>query len=245
MISPVGLSLPFIAGGCAPKFRDTVFYKPKDRISTKEIVFECKEWPLSLYCSQEWFRPDYVPTESAGHWAQAWKVLGYCTGTISISGGDCPPEWTLGDVYNKYKENDQVSMVKTNMPLVKVIYKCKPWPNSWYCGKHSPVAYNGGKLGWDFVGECNPVTPRIGPLTTVAPTKSPVFVTLTSIGACPPLFTEAAYKPGDRVLKDSIVFECTSWPLSLYCAQEAFAPDLKSVTEYWKQAWQAIGHCTS
>ena len=142
-----------------------------------------------------------------------------------------------------------MSVVKTYVPLVKVVYKCKEWPYSWYCGQYSPVDYNGGKLGWDFVGECNPSTPGTAPTTptTVAPTKSPtpIFVPSINVGACPLAFvTSTAYEPGDRVSKDEIVFECLSWPLSLYCAQEAFTPDLKSTTDYWKRAWRVVGHCT-
>ena len=254
------MTLSFVAGGCPPEFSDIAFYEPTDRISANGVVFECKSWPLSLFCSQEWFKPDYSLTEPADHYKRAWQVVGYCTGAKPIPGGVCPAEWAAGDAYTKYKENDQVSVVKTYVPLVKVVYKCKLWPYSWYCGLHSPIDYNGGQLGWDFVGECNPGTPvaaptpggagslgtpaTLAPTTTVAPTKSPVFVSLSSVGACPPTFTEAAYEPGDRVSKDSVVFECKSWPLSLYCAQKAFTPDLKSTSDYWKRAWQVVGHCT-
>ena len=63
---------------------------------------------------------------------------------------------------------------------------------------------------------------------------------------CPPEVSKSAlanYEPGDRVAKGPIVFECKPWPLSLFCSQVAFVPDLTSKTEAWKQAWQIVGKC--
>ena len=126
-------------------------YEPGDRVSKDSIVFECKSWPLSLYCAQEAFMPDLKSMTE--YWSRAWQVVGHCTGSLTTPGAVCPVPWASGDM-NKYKENDQVSVIKSSLPLVKVIYKCKAWPYSWYCGQLSPSDSTGGTLGWDFVGDC-------------------------------------------------------------------------------------------
>jgi hypothetical protein len=154
--SPIFVALPFVAGGCPAEFSESAYSEPGDRVSKDAVVFECKNWPDSLYCTQAAFKPELnLNTE---HWEQVWNVVGHCTGTAAVTvtttGDICPNAWTSGDV-TKYKENDRVSVIKSISPLVKVMYKCKAWPYSWHCGQFSPLDLaGGGKLGWDYVGGC-------------------------------------------------------------------------------------------
>ena len=251
----ISLGLPFV-GDCPSQVSVagggvTVHYEPGERVSNHGVVFECKNWPDSLYCAQAAFKPDL--DSKLVFWKQAWAVIGYCTGTAAVttSGVICPNTWTSGDV-TKYKENDRVSVIKSISPLIQVMYKCKAWPYSWHCGQFSPLdSTGGGKLGWDYVGECNPAgslisTPGSAPAPVMTPTDSPIFVALPFVaGGCPAEFSESAYyEPGDRVSKDAVVFECKNWPDSLYCTQAAFKPELNLNTEHWEQAWNVVGHCT-
>ena len=254
-VNLISLGLPFV-GDCPSQVSVagggvTVHYEPGERVSNHGVVFECKNWPDSLYCAQAAFKPDL--DSKLVFWKQAWAVIGYCTGTAAVttSGVICPNTWTSGDV-TKYKENDRVSVIKSISPLIQVMYKCKAWPYSWHCGQFSPLdSTGGGKLGWDYVGECSPAgslisTPGSAPAPVMTPTDSPIFVALPFVaGGCPAEFSESAYyEPGDRVSKDAVVFECKNWPDSLYCTQAAFKPELNLNTEHWEQAWNVVGHCT-
>jgi hypothetical protein len=182
--------------------------------------------------------PDLKSNSEA--WKQAWQVIGKCTGTITSSVAGCPGAWTSGDM-TKYKENDEVSVIKSNAPLIRVIYKCKAWPYSWYCGNISPLnSNNGGNLGWEYVGEC---TGTIGPSSS--PTLAPGTVIIVG---CPADFNPAKidYNTGNRVarvvdpsLSYMVVYECREFPYSGYCNQKGFAPG----TEYDYMAWNLVGPC--
>ena len=192
---------------------------------------------MSLFCSQAAFKPDLNSLSET--WKQAWQVAGQCSGTIPSSTVGCPGMWTSGDI-TKYKENDQVSVIKSNSPLIQAIYKCKAWPYSWYCGQMSPLNSNGGKLGWEYVGECSGT---IGP--TTSPTLSPGTVIIVG---CPTNYNSAttlSYKAGDQVTivvgtsSYKIVYQCREFPFSGYCNQEGFAPG----TQYDYMAWTVVGPC--
>ena len=232
------MTLPSV-GGCPPAFSVSALenYEPGDRVSKGAIVFECKPWPLSLFCSQAAFEPDL--NSKSESWMQAWQVIGHCTGTIPSSVIGCPGVWNSGDM-TKYKENDQVSVIKSNSPLIQVIYKCKAWPYTWYCGQISPLTSNGGKLGWEYVGEC---TGTIEPSTS--PTLSPGTVI---IAGCPTDYSLAKvdYKAGDQVAMVAgtsssykVVYQCREFPFSGYCNQKGFAPG----EQYDYMAWTLVGPC--
>jgi hypothetical protein len=237
------VTLPFL-GGCPAQFSesDVIYYEPGDRVSNGEIVFECTSWPNSLFCSQAAFNPDL--DSKTEHWKQAWDVVGHCTGTIIPPTAGCPDLWTPGE-FSKYKENDQVSVVKNNAPLIEAVYKCKAWPYSWHCGQHSPLDYNGGKLGWQYIGEC---------VGTIQPTNTPTMGPATVIIAgCPADYNSATpnkYSAGDQVAvvmqgasgpssSYKFVYACRSFPFSGYCNQRGFAPGEK----YDYFAWNLVGPC--
>lgn len=197
-----------------------IYYEPGDRVSRGEIVFECTSWPNSLFCSQAAFNPDL--DSKTEYWKQAWEVIGHCTGTNAPPTAGCPDVWTSGDM-STYKENDQVSVLKNNVPLVKAVYKCKAWPYSWHCGQHNPLDYNGGKLGWEYIGECE---------GTIGPTNTPTFGPATAIIAgCPEDYNSSSitplnYNAGDRVARVAgpsssykLVYACREFPFSGFCNQ--------------------------
>jgi hypothetical protein len=234
------VSLPFL-GGCPAQVGEfaSIHHEPGDRVSKDGIVFECKEWPASLYCSQGAFNPkpdSKTKNEEQQHWKLAWEVVGHCSGVIAPPVDGCPSAWSSGDIH-KYKENDQVSVVKSNIPLLtQAIYKCKAWPYSWHCGQHSPLDYSGGVLGWEYVGEC---------AGTIGPSTSPTFPPGTLIiNGCPAEYNSASnsnknYKASDQVARANVVYECREFPYSGYCNQEGFAPG----DQYGYMAWNRLGPC--
>jgi hypothetical protein len=238
----VVVTLPSV-GGCPAQVSASatlVQYEPGDRISKGAIVFECKSWPNSLFCSQAAFNPpDDLEDSKSDAWKQAWDVIGHCEGTIAPPTAGCPSVWTPGDMV-KYKENDLVSVIKSSLPLIQVIYKCKAWPYSWYCGQLSPLNQNGGKLGWETIGECT---------GTIGPTTSPTFDPLTVIAGCPDDYNLAAtedYVAGDKVSVAIVgssshrnVYVCREFPYSGYCNLVGFAPG----EQYDYIAWTLLGPC--
>ena len=166
--------------------------------------------------------------------------MGHCSGTLTPPTAGCPDVWAPGDM-TKYKENDQVSVIKSSSPLIQVIYKCKAWPYSWYCGQLGPLNHNGGVLGWDMVGECT---------GTIGPTSSPTFDPLTIvIAGCPDEYNLAAsknYVAGEKVSVAVVgsssyknVYVCREFPYSGYCSQSGFAPG----EQYDYMAWTLLGPC--
>ncbi len=236
--SPVFVTLPFL-GGCPPQVTefDSVHHEPGDRVSYGTLVFECKSWPLSLFCSQAAFNPsssNIADDSKTEHWKRAWEVVGHCSGGIAHTTVGCPDLWTSGNM-DKYKENDQVSVIKSNTtPFVQAIYKCKAWPYSWHCGHHSPLDYNDGHLGWEYAGVC---------AGTIGPTMSPTLAAGTVvITGCPAGYNSSAnsnYKAGDQVSRSKVVYQCREFPYSGYCNQKAFAPG----EQYDYMAWTLLGPC--
>ena len=242
--NPIFATLSFVGGCPAQISEDAVtaggHYIPGERFSKGAIVFECKSWPNSLFCSQAAFIPPNDVDSQSTDWKQAWDIVGYCAGTLALPTAGCPDVWTSGDM-TKYKENDQVSMTKSSSPLTQVIYKCKAWPYSWYCGQLSPLNRNGGVLGWDLVGEC---------AGTISPTSSPTFDPFTQIiTGCPDEYkvvTIKNYMAGDKVsvaIKGSPLYKnvyvCREFPYSGYCSQRGFAPG----EQYDYMAWTLLGPC--
>ena len=238
------MTLSFI-GGCPAQISSNAIvgqdhFEPGDRVSNGAIVFECKSWPNSLFCTQAAFNPPSDLDSKSDDWKQAWDVVGHCSGTLTPPTAGCPEVWTPGDM-TKYKANDQVSVIKSSSPLIQVIYKCKEWPYSWYCGQLGPLNHNGGVLGWDMVGECT---------GTVGPTSSPTFDPLTVvIAGCPDEYNLDSienYVAGDKVSvvgssssSYKNVYVCREFPYSGYCSQSGFAPG----EQYDYMAWTLVGPC--
>ncbi|KAL7523545.1 hypothetical protein ACHAXR_000230, partial [Thalassiosira sp. AJA248-18] len=151
-----------------------VTYEAGDTVSVNNLVYQCKEWPFSSHCSQQGYEP-MINLATPGAWKDAWTVIGYCEGTSTPtlspsfdpvkSVGACPDEWKSG-LNVAYRQGEMVSVVVSSTPLRTMVYKCKKWPFSKYCGQFSPTMMNGGSLGWELAGNCD---------GTYAPTGSPTL----------------------------------------------------------------------
>ena len=241
--SPVYTTLTSV-GGCPAAFVAGTAYAAGDRIAVDKLVYACKAWPMSQFCSKSEYKPDPNAATGLDYWKQAWDVVGYCSGTlvatnaptIASGGGGCPAEWSSGSI-TKYKEGESVSVVKTASPLVKVVYKCKAWPYSGYCGQFSPLHAAGGSLGWDIVGGCS---------GTITPTIAPTYASGSVIDGCPSAYDSAitTYKSGDQVSSGDgtykMVYKCREWPNEGWCNQKAYAPG----GAYSDMAWTQVGPCT-
>lgn len=258
--SPIFVTLPNV-GGCPSNFTTNYAYEAGSRISVGNIVYQCKSWPSSLYCPQAAYKPTdpttstTSTTNTTSYWQLAWDMVGHCSGilrgtnspTTASGGGGCPPAWTAGGL-STYKENDRVSEVKMYdeddddaTTISTMVYKCKAWPLSGYCGQFSPTHPSGGSLGWDIVGGCS---------GTIQPTPAPTFAVGSVVTAgCPTDYNEAVttYKSGDQVSKSissstthKMVYKCREYPDGLYCNQKGFAPG----SEYSAMAWTQVGPCT-
>ena len=65
------------------------------------------------------------------------------------------------------------------------------------------------------------------------------------LAGCPVMYEAGIkYTEGDEVSNGSFIFQCKPWPQSQHCSQMGFAPEVNSVTEYWKQAWVLTGTCS-
>eukprot|EP00571_Detonula_confervacea_P016686 CAMPEP_0172309786 /NCGR_PEP_ID=MMETSP1058-20130122/10649_1 /TAXON_ID=83371 /ORGANISM="Detonula confervacea, Strain CCMP 353" /LENGTH=366 /DNA_ID=CAMNT_0013022475 /DNA_START=89 /DNA_END=1189 /DNA_ORIENTATION=- len=242
-------------GGCPESWSSksqTEPYEEGDKVESAGLVFACKAWPRSGYCSQDGYEPLSNPA-TPDAWKQAWQLVGYCSGSIGPTAapsfdelatvGACPEEWVSGD-QSAYAPDDKVSVTVSQMPLRKVVYKCKSWPHSNHCGQHAPNTF-GGDLGWSLDGSCD---------GSIGPTSSPSFDSLGFISnpsGCPQEFSTSVndYEAGDVVSitvstspERKIVYECRGWPNSGYCNQQGTSLDPGKTYGYL--GWTLKGACT-
>jgi len=114
---------------------------------------------------------------------------------------------------------------------------------------------------WKRVGPCYTTDtptklPSISPSNTpsIAPTKKTTYFPTenpTPISHCPPMYnvSDTSYNVGDRIEAGGYIFECQSYPHSLYCGQSEFQPltidegDDEVEKELWLNAWTRVGPC--
>lgn len=103
---------------------------------------------------------------------------------------------------------------------------------SGYCSLIPPG--HASKLGWTLQGSCS---------GTIAPTSSPVFVSLPDTSGCPEKYSASMqYYSGDRVSvyldsERAVVWECKQYPNGPYCNQ--YPPNDDS-----RLGWSKVGSCT-
>eukprot|EP00571_Detonula_confervacea_P006562 CAMPEP_0172330918 /NCGR_PEP_ID=MMETSP1058-20130122/61653_1 /TAXON_ID=83371 /ORGANISM="Detonula confervacea, Strain CCMP 353" /LENGTH=658 /DNA_ID=CAMNT_0013048155 /DNA_START=126 /DNA_END=2102 /DNA_ORIENTATION=- len=226
-------------------------YEEGDKVESNGLVFACKAWPFSGHCSQAGYEPLFNPA-TPDAWKDAWSLVGYCNGSIGPTAapnfdvlatvGACPQEWVSGD-QSAYAPDDKVSVTVSQLPLRKVVYKCKSWPSSNHCGQHAPNVF-GGDLGWSLDGSCT---------GTTGPTSSPSFDSLGFISnpsGCPPEFSTGSsdYEAGDLVSTTvslsplrKVVYECRAWPNVGYCNQVGGSMDPGKTYGYL--GWTLRGAC--
>eukprot|EP00956_Cyclotella_meneghiniana_P034465 scaffold105207_cov85-Cyclotella_meneghiniana.AAC.1 len=153
--------------GCPVEFDASATYEAGDKVELNGLVYQCRTWPNSGWCSQTGYEPD------GPNYKDAWTILGYCEGTMAPTkspsfsslaevGDGCPKEYVSTTVY---EQGDQVSVSVNDVQ--SVVYECKSWPNGAYCNSgdnFAPGTVN-GNLGWTKKGFCD---------GTLSPTKAPI-----------------------------------------------------------------------
>ena len=61
-------------GGCPDEFASGTTYEEGDKVSVGSIVYQCRPWPNSAWCSMSQYEPGGVNSN------EAWNILGYCDG---------------------------------------------------------------------------------------------------------------------------------------------------------------------
>ena len=69
-------------GGC-PGAWEAGVYEENDRVSKDGLIFQCAAFPMSGFCGQAGYEP--LADDGTEYWKDAWTVVGYCSGTISVS----------------------------------------------------------------------------------------------------------------------------------------------------------------
>ncbi|KAL7527742.1 hypothetical protein ACHAXR_002106, partial [Thalassiosira sp. AJA248-18] len=199
-------------GGCPGEYVAGTEYDENDKISKDGYVYQCKVSPTNLFCGLTGYEPQIGPS-----WNDAWDLIGYCNGTITpttspifvnmMDAGGCPSEYSSNE---EYQEGDKVSHNK-------FVYECKKAPLSEHCSQNG---YAPGVLGtswleaWTVVGYCD---------GTIAPTTSPIFVTLVDVGGCHVEFLVGEdYEEGDKVSKGNLVYECKEGDVGKHCSQAGY-----------------------
>ncbi|KAL3783743.1 hypothetical protein HJC23_004862 [Cyclotella cryptica] len=225
-------------GGCPDEYVVSSKYEEGDRVVVEGIVYQCRSWPNSAFCSMHGFEPDGINS------AQAWTLLGTCDGTIAPTSspnfvslpdaGGCPMDYSSDE---KYEAGDKVSVQGNGAG--KIVYECPSDVHvSRYCSEYEPGHWS--KLGWKVVGHCD---------GTIAPSTSPIFQQLNEVGnGCPEEYnTATSYEAGDHVSfllsekpRKVAVYECKTWPYTPYCnAGKMFGPG----SDNSNLGWALTGFC--
>jgi len=247
-----------LVGGCPDEWETKADgYEEGDLVSGTgddeyKLVYSCVAWPNSGWCGQAGYEPGLEDIQGVpAPWKNAWTVVGYCAGSIGPTssptfdeiediGSGCPSTWEAGS-NTKYEEGDMVSVEVSDSPARSIVYECKAWPFSGFCGQLSPIVF-GGDQGWKLKGSCS---------GSVGPTSSPSFDKLTvDTDGCPQDWSASTtdYEAGDLVSyvvsttpERKIIYKCRDWPNTGYCNQGAgFEP----TTMYGPMAWDLVSACS-
>jgi hypothetical protein len=148
----------------------------------RRVTYRCKAWPFAGYCGQ------HSPVSSNGD--MGWTVVGTCgegRGTYYPTQSpvwsddaledECPGYYAEGV---EYEGGDQVSVLiqdaADDSEDIKLVYECKPWPNSGYCSQagYNPVDSEFAHMAWTFKYPCQ---------GTKSPTDAPTLYSDLASGA--------------------------------------------------------------
>ena len=228
--------------GCYPAWTSGSAYSSGSLVSAVRVVnatagttitknFKCTDGsqPALSHC------PNYDPSNEVQA-AAAWSDLGECTGTAITSapsskpthaawtGAGCPAAWVSGHSY----EGGDIAEVDGN------VYRCssEAFVNAW-CGNASykPGDSTYWESAWTLLGSCS---------GTIAPSASPVYVSIPNAGGCPEAFSSSnTYEEGDKVEANGLVYKCRAWPNSAWCNSVGYEPGDDSSAD----AWEVLGYC--
>lgn len=188
----------------------------------------------NIWCSNSVYAP------GSANEGLAWlKESAECSGTATTP---IPPRWSGGGcpgVYSDGSDYTAGSLVAVNKGSYATVYQCKEPPSDLWCPMdgYKPNESQYWDQAWMELGSCT---------GTLAPTDAPINVVLQDAGGCPDAYEAAAeYDEGDKVSKDSLVYQCKRWPLSNHCSQAGYEPGVDTGgVEYWMDAWDITGYCS-
>ncbi|EJK76588.1 hypothetical protein THAOC_01640 [Thalassiosira oceanica] len=219
-----------LVGGCPDNYSTAAEYEAGDRVAFQAaagtagstslddgwrfIVYECKDWPSSPYCSQDAYKPgsqyDYM----------AWTVKGHCDGTLpptaaptAYSNIDCPIS-----AYSECTYEAGLPTPATTIPQCKYNKEVEV----------TGVACNCGDSG----------CPTPSPTSTTC-TKT---VTRNSCPAVNNWSSGVSYDEGDVVRVANNMYTCKGWPFDFNCSNQAYKPTTDP-GGLWEQSWTASGTC--
>lgn len=70
-------------GGCPDEYSTSGVYEEGDLVASNGIVFKCRPFPYSAWCSHDAYAPKHTANNTENVGSQAWDVMGVCEGTMS------------------------------------------------------------------------------------------------------------------------------------------------------------------
>ncbi|KAL7511950.1 hypothetical protein ACHAXN_008867 [Cyclotella atomus] len=155
--------------GCPDIFVAGTSYEEGDTVEMNGVVYRCKSWPGSQWCSVSGYEP------GGDNSAQAWDIIGYCDGSIAPTilpstpsdAAGCPVAYSSN---GNYGAGDKVSVASGAGNAV--VYECAQPPNDVYCNQYEPGQFS--NLGWAVTGYCDgTIAPTSKSLSSDGPSISP------------------------------------------------------------------------
>ncbi|EJK64822.1 hypothetical protein THAOC_14403, partial [Thalassiosira oceanica] len=223
-----------LVGGCPDNYSTTAEYEAGDRVAFQAaagtagsmalaagwrfIVYECKGWPSTSYCSQDAYKPGSQYDD------MAWTVKGHCDGTLSPTvaptayvNADCP---AFGTTHPECTYEANTDAHVTTIPQCKYNKEVEVTGVACTCGDSG--------------------------CPTPSPTSTTCTKTVTRI-SCPAVnnwSSGVSYVEGDVVRVGANMYTCKEWPYYFNCNKAAYTPTTDP-DGLWKQAWTESGTCPS
>ena len=164
--------------GCPAAWEAGTTYDAGEMVSNGQTIFKCKTYPMSLYCSQDAYKPN--PTSPVDYYTLAWETIGPCTGTKASPPDDstkpgCPSKWVAGTEYiagSLVSMNEKILRCKSTAAMPTLDKLCNQVGY-----KPFSLVYGGAwQHAWEFIGPCSDT---IAPSTAV-PTMTTAIHTTTA-----------------------------------------------------------------
>lgn len=164
---------------CPDTFVAGASYEEDDTVEVEGVVYQCKSWPGSQWCSISGYEPGGNKSD------KAWDIIGYCEGKVdpapSVAVVDerklqalpgCPALYSSS---NSYGTGDQVAVTSG---ASSIVYQCT---NLRLCNSEAP----GFSSGWTVIGHCEgTISPTRQPTATTTATTVAPTTTTTTVRSC-------------------------------------------------------------